>query len=105
MRYFTSAIVSLSLATVALGMPSSQDGPHPLDSRQACVGNTPSTRSEWCDFDINTDYTTIAPDTGVVREYHFELTDSTVSLDGYERPAMAVNGGIPGPTIFADWGK
>lgn len=47
---------------------------------------------------------TEAPDTGVVREYWFELTEVTVAPDGVSRTAMAINGSIPGPTIFADWG-
>lgn len=72
--------------------------------RTACSGNTASDRTTWCDYDVNTDYTTIAPDTGVTREYYFELTDVTVAPDGYSRSAMAVNGSIPGPTIYADWG-
>ncbi|KAJ4361052.1 uncharacterized protein N0V89_001621 [Didymosphaeria variabile] len=46
----------------------------------------------------------MVPDTGVTREYYFELTDVTVAPDGYSRSAMAVNGSIPGPTIIADWG-
>ena len=28
----------------------------------------------------------------------------TVAPDGVSRSAMAVNGSIPGPTLFADWG-
>lgn len=34
-----------------------------------CSGNTASTRSEWCDYSIDTDYDAEAPDTGVTREY------------------------------------
>ncbi|KAH8647364.1 Cupredoxin [Xylariales sp. PMI_506] len=67
-------------------------------------GNTPHSRSQWYDYTIDTDYTTISPDTGVVREYWFELTEITASPDGVERFAMAINGSIPGPTIYADWG-
>ncbi|KAF4589132.1 multicopper oxidase [Ophiocordyceps camponoti-floridani] len=74
--------------------------PHPT----ACAGNTPSTRSKWCDLSIDTDYTTVAPNTGVTREYWLEITDVTVSPDGIPRSAMAVNGTMPGPTLFADWG-
>lgn len=44
------------------------------------------------------------PDTGVTREYWLELSDVTVAPDGVSRTAMAVNGTIPGPTLFADWG-
>ncbi|KAI3316497.1 multicopper oxidase [Xylariaceae sp. AK1471] len=72
--------------------------------RASCSGNTALTRSEWCDYSIDTDYASEVPDTGVTREYWFELTDVTVAPDGVSRSAMAVNGSIPGPTIFADWG-
>ncbi|KFA51000.1 hypothetical protein S40293_07285 [Stachybotrys chartarum IBT 40293] len=75
-----------------------------IERRAACDGNTASTRSEWCDYSIDTDWWTEAVDTGVTREYWLELTDVTVSPDGVSRSAMAVNGTIPGPTLFADWG-
>ncbi|OLN86528.1 Laccase-2-like protein 4 [Colletotrichum chlorophyti] len=86
-------------------LPSFGSLPEPkLFPRAACSGNTASTRSEWCDYSIDTDYTSEVPDTGVTREYWLELTDVTVSPDGVSRSAMAVNGSIPGPTLFADWG-
>ncbi|OJD38659.1 multicopper oxidase [Diplodia corticola] len=69
-----------------------------------CSGNTADDRTTWCDYDISTDYYNDGPDTGVVREYWFVVSDVTVSPDGVSRSAMAVNGSIPGPTIFADWG-
>ncbi|KAI1487645.1 multicopper oxidase [Biscogniauxia mediterranea] len=75
-----------------------------LRPRATCSGNTASTRTEWCDYSIDTDYSSEAPDTGVTREYWLELTDVTVAPDGVSRSAMAVNGSIPGPTLFADWG-
>ncbi|KAK3317236.1 multicopper oxidase [Cercophora scortea] len=77
---------------------------HGLSRRAACSGNTATTRDQWCDFSLTTDYYTTVPDTGVTREYFLELTDVTVSPDGVSRTAMAINGSIPGPTIFADWG-
>ncbi|KAI0127257.1 multicopper oxidase [Xylariales sp. AK1849] len=85
--------------------PAPED-PAPLPPRAVCTGNTATTRSEWCDYSIDTDYTTgtDVPDTGVTKEYFFELTDVTVAPDGVSRVAMAVNGQIPGPTIIADWG-
>ncbi|KAI1847860.1 hypothetical protein JX265_013902 [Neoarthrinium moseri] len=76
----------------------------PVTPRTACSGNTPSTRSEWCNYSIDTDYSTIVPDTGVMREYWLELSDVTVAPDGISRAAMAVNGSIPGPTLIGDWG-
>ncbi|KAI0113467.1 putative multicopper oxidase [Daldinia grandis] len=75
-----------------------------LYPRAACSGNTASTRNEWCDYSIDTDYTSEMPDTGVTKEYWLDITDVTVSPDGVSRPAMAINGTIPGPTLFADWG-
>ncbi|UZP36623.1 hypothetical protein NXS19_004439 [Fusarium pseudograminearum] len=75
-----------------------------LHRRASCDGNTASTRSTWCDYSIDTDYSTEVVDTGVTKEYWLELTDVTVAPDGYSRSAMAVNGTIPGPTLFADWG-
>ena len=68
------------------------------------TGNTADDRTTWCDYDISTDYYSEGPDTGVVREYWFVVSDVTVSPDGVSRSAMAVNESIPGPTIFADWG-
>lgn len=75
-----------------------------LAPRAACAGNTPTTRNEWCDFSIDTDYTTVVPDTGVTREYWINVTDVIVAPDGVARPAIAINGTIPAPTLFADWG-
>lgn len=74
------------------------------NSTSACV-NSPSTRSCWSDgFDISTDYYESVPDTGVTREYWFNIENGTASPDGVEIPVMTVNGSLPGPTIIADWG-
>ncbi|KAI0120797.1 multicopper oxidase [Hypoxylon sp. NC0597] len=97
-----STITLLSLYGTASASPFSPSVN--LYPRAACSGNTATTRNEWCDFSIDTDYTTTVPDTGVTREYWLELTDVTVAPDGVSRPAMAINGSIPGPTLFADWG-
>ncbi|KAJ5658582.1 CAZyme family AA1 [Penicillium longicatenatum] len=71
---------------------------------KGCSGNTPKTRSKWCSYDIHTDYDSVVPYTGVIREYTFNIDEVTVAPDGFSRGAMAVNGQIPGPTIYADWG-
>ncbi|KAH8651189.1 multicopper oxidase-domain-containing protein [Xylariales sp. PMI_506] len=96
LTYTVSTQSSLSSAT-ATGTSSAQ--PSSTGS-----GNTASNRQKWFDYDINTDYTTIAPDTGVTREYWFDLTEVEIAPDGFTRYAMAINGTIPGPTIYADWG-
>ncbi|KNG91191.1 putative extracellular dihydrogeodin oxidase/laccase [Aspergillus nomiae NRRL 13137] len=55
-------------------------------------------------FNINTDYYSKCPDTGVVREYWFDITNMTAAPDGVRRAMMLVNGQYPGPTIEVDWG-
>lgn len=37
-------------------------------------------------------------------QYYFELTNTTASPDGVSREVLTVNGSVPGPTIYADWG-
>ncbi|KAK9770909.1 putative Laccase-2 [Seiridium cardinale] len=94
-----------STSTTTSATPGSTIVPdEPTVPRDACTGNTADTRSQWCDYSIDTDYSTTSPDTGVTREYWFELTDVTIAPDGVSRTAMAVNGSFPGPTIIADWG-
>ncbi|KAL4861268.1 hypothetical protein BDV12DRAFT_191196 [Aspergillus spectabilis] len=69
-----------------------------------CAGNTPDTRRTWCNYNIDTDYHTITPFTGVTREYWLEVDEMLGAPDGFERHVMAINGTIPGPTLYADWG-
>ncbi|KAF7539222.1 hypothetical protein G7054_g2333 [Neopestalotiopsis clavispora] len=94
---FTASFLGLTAAFPSFSSPG-------LSPRATCSGNTADTRSEWCDYSIDTDYTSTSPDTGVTREYWFELTETTASPDGVERYVQAINGSIPGPTIIADWG-
>lgn len=69
-----------------------------------CAGNTANNRTAWCNYSIDTNYEDIVPDTGVTREYWLEIEEKTITPDGFSRPAMVVNGTLPGPTIIADWG-
>lgn len=74
-----------------------------LDSRvpsKRCV-NSAEDRSCWGDYDISTNYYDVVPDTGVTREYWFNIVNTTASPDGVERVVLSVNGSIPGPTIIA----
>lgn len=75
-----------------------------IHTRAACAGNTATARSEWCDFSIDTNYYDQVPDTGVTREYYFNVQELTAAPDGFSRAVYAVNGSVPGPTIVADWG-
>ncbi|KAI8686049.1 Laccase 4 [Fusarium keratoplasticum] len=96
------SFLSLVLATPISTLPETHHTQ--IQRREPCSGNTPSTRDQWCDFDIHSDYYTVTPETGVTREYWLEISEVLVALDGVERPAQAINGTIPGPTLFADWG-
>ncbi|KAK7710263.1 hypothetical protein SLS64_005847 [Diaporthe eres] len=95
---------SLAFATSLVGLAVANPFDSNLLPRAACDGNTASTRSTWCDYDLSTDWYNTVPDTGVTREYWLELSDTTVSPDGVSRYAMAINGSIPGPTLYGDWG-
>lgn len=71
----------------------------PRISRQSRSAST-----TWGGYDINTNYYETAPNTKVVREYYFDIVNTTAAPDGIERPVLLVNGQFPGPTIEANWG-
>lgn len=88
-----------------LALPAVLGAAVPTDNSSSACVNSPSTRSCWSEgFDISTDYYESVPDTGVTREYWFNIENGTASPDGVEIPVMTVNGSLPGPTIIADWG-
>ncbi|TLD07591.1 hypothetical protein PgNI_10214 [Pyricularia grisea] len=90
---------------VALSTPGSQIQPRQNFINGPCAGNTATTRSTWCSYNIEHDWYEIVPVTGVTREYWFVLSDDkTISPDGVPRYAQTINGTMPGPTLFADWG-
>ncbi|KAJ5701099.1 extracellular dihydrogeodin oxidase/laccase [Penicillium malachiteum] len=91
-----------SLITLPTALAFSLPFKHTRDS--SCV-NSASNRACWSDeFDISTNYYEKAPDTGVVREYWFNVENTTAAPDGVEMPVQLINGSFPGPTIIADWG-
>ncbi|KAM0343962.1 hypothetical protein ACHAPU_008020 [Fusarium lateritium] len=96
------SLLCFALATASNALPRSVDAK--VQRKGPCSGNTPSTRDQWCGYDIHSDYYSVTPDTGVTREYWLEISEITFAPDGVERFAQAINGTIPGPTIFADWG-
>ncbi|TGJ88079.1 hypothetical protein E0Z10_g623 [Xylaria hypoxylon] len=79
-------------------------GPHAKASVFKRCTNSAEDRSCWGDYDIDTNYYDEGPDTGVVREYWFDIVNTTAAPDGVERIILSVNGSVPGPTIIADWG-
>ncbi|KAM7219662.1 laccase [Rhypophila decipiens] len=76
--------------------------------KRAPTCNTPSNRACWSTgFNINTDFETSWPTTGVTKTYTLTLTEvnNWTGPDGVvKRKVMLVNNNIVGPTIFADWG-
>lgn len=99
-----SSLWALAAFPLALAAPShslSSQLDHSLTKR--CV-NSASDRSCWGDYDITTNYYDTVPDTGVTREYWFNVENTTAAPDGIDRIVLAINGSIPGPTIIADWG-
>lgn len=74
------ALVS-SLLGFAAASPASPASPFEshLLPRASCSGNTASTRSEWCDYSIDTDYYETVPETNVTREYWVRLSNSHIA--------------------------
>ncbi|CAK7244933.1 MAG: hypothetical protein STHCBS139747_006498 [Sporothrix thermara] len=107
--HFSSLVASAVWATAASAFPHIWDAsdaaardPHAALAKR-CT-NSADDRGCWGDYDINTNYYETAPDTGVVREYWWEITNTTAAPDGIERTILSINGTVPGPTIYADWG-
>ena len=97
--HFRHLLVSLALAPVALAAPRFE-----ASSLFKRCTNSETDRSCWGDYDISTNYYDEVPDTGVTREYWFDITNTTAAPDGIERIILSINGTVPGPTIIADWG-
>ncbi|BFZ65417.1 hypothetical protein YB2330_006583 [Saitoella coloradoensis] len=79
----------------------------PLERRvDSYCENSASNRSCWGNYSIYTDYYSVeeSPNTGVIREYWLEIVNITLAPDGFERQVLCVNGTIPGPNIWANWG-
>ncbi|GAP90347.1 putative multicopper oxidase [Rosellinia necatrix] len=81
-----------------------QAEPYPRDLVSKRCTNSAEDRSCWGDYDLSTNWYEEVPDTGVTREYWFDIVNTTAAPDGVERIILSVNGSVPGPTIIADWG-
>ncbi|KAJ5300183.1 hypothetical protein N7508_007426 [Penicillium antarcticum] len=94
---FVSSLISLSTA-FSVSVPSKH-------TRETGLLNSPNNRKYWGNgFDITTNYYEKVPNTGVTREYWFNIENTTAAPDGVEIPVQLINGSLPGPTIIADWG-
>ncbi|RPA96894.1 hypothetical protein L873DRAFT_1810685 [Choiromyces venosus 120613-1] len=95
-----------SLCLAALLAFGVQALPSDIGQRQSpgCV-HSATARNCWdATTNINTDYSTTWPNTGVTREYWLTLQNVTLAPDGFARTMLTFNGTYPGPTISADWG-
>ncbi|KAK6080914.1 Laccase-2-like protein 4 [Seiridium cupressi] len=97
----TSNSTSSSTASSSVSVTSSSAS---ASATTTTYGNTANTRSQWGPYSIDTDYYNEVPDTGVTREFWFEVVEGTYSPDGVDRYGITINGSIPGPEITADWG-
>ncbi|KAK4450874.1 multicopper oxidase [Podospora aff. communis PSN243] len=79
-----------------------------LQGRQACEFHPRNSPECWDGvYNLSTDYYTRGPkqDPKTPRKYHFKLENvTTLAPDGTPRTVLAINGKIPGPTIWARWG-
>lgn len=111
--HFSRLVASAVWATTAAAFPHLWGGSDavvdttarsaPATLAKRCT-NSADDRACWGDYDISTNYYDTGPDTGVTREFWWEITNTTASPDGIERIVLAINGTVPGPTIYADWG-
>ena len=80
----------------------------------SCV-NSATSRNCWGDYNIDTDYYSTTPDTGVTvsvylisryltQQYVLTVDNTTLAPDGVSRQMLVFNGTYPGPTIEANWG-
>jgi len=106
MRSFAllSGLTAITSSTLVAAAP--YTGASGFSTRQAdgCEFDSATAPTCWGNFSLSTNWYDEAPDTGVIREYWLELTNSTMAPDGFPRMVLSVNGTVPGPTIEADWG-
>jgi hypothetical protein len=101
--FFQSLFLAASALSTVFAAPSTSPPSISNKLSKRCT-NSATDRSCWGDYDLSTNYYETVPDTGVTREYWFDIQNGTASLDGVERLVLTVNGSFPGPTIIADWG-
>jgi FtsP/CotA-like multicopper oxidase with cupredoxin domain len=95
MRSYTAALLAACASLVSAG---------PCKPRDECSFDSATSPECWGQWNLTTDWYATGPDTGVVREYWWEIVEHDISPDGIPRPALTINGTFPGPTIEADWG-
>jgi hypothetical protein len=111
---------SLSLLIAATFLYSAQGAEFcPLQPTTTPACNTPDNRQCWGEYDIHTDYSTVFPETNIIREvkghsfrdqellltqsiqYDIVASNIWIAPDGVEVLGMVFNGQFPGPVIEA----
>lgn len=107
------ALGSISLGSLANAAPTALTNQTMVASKNStragcgigvCKFDSAKSPKCWGNYSLETNYYDVIPDTGVTREYWFEVQESEGALDGIIRDIMTINGQVPGPTIYADWG-
>jgi hypothetical protein len=105
MRFATVLINSFAfLAATVYAAPQQDVDIRSQSSHQQCQFDSKNSPQCWGEWSLSTDWYKSAPNTGVIREYWFNVSQHYAAPDGVERLVMTINGSVPGPTIYADWG-
>ncbi|KAI6823193.1 Laccase-3 [Hortaea werneckii] len=71
----------------------------------ATCTNAPNSRDCWYGgYDVETDFDNQFPTTGRTVKYDWTISNISMSLDGFQRWVLAVEGQYPGPVLEANWG-
>lgn len=106
MKFFTFAALALGLRSATASVIRLDDvAENALRPRQDSTNceNTATSRSCWGEYDVNTNYYTTFPDTGVTREYWLSIDRIDCAPDGVSRTCLAFNGTVPGPTLMVSY--
>lgn len=98
------SLAALFCASVTLAAPPHSRQAPPLPEDDYCQFDSSKAPACWGKYNLSTNYYDDGPSTGVLREYWFDVINSTMAPDGVNRTVLSINGTVPGPTIIADWG-
>ncbi|KAI0974207.1 multicopper oxidase [Xylaria arbuscula] len=106
MRFFHlfSGLAAVASPALVAAAPSTELPNLSPRQNATCDFDSVTAPSCWGNYSLSTNWYEEAPDTGVIREYWFDIVNKTLAPDGFDRITLSINGSIPGPTIEADWG-
>jgi len=113
MKFLSACQFGSALILTFSNLVSAAPNPHAVEPRQAtstrvadsACTNGPFSRACWqAGYSIATDFDNKIPPNGRERVYNLEITNTTMSPDGFEKIMFAINNQVPGPTLEANWG-